>query len=750
MKKMTKRSCLSRSLRFAVTLALLIALAMLAACGPHEENPDVGKRTPKTTEGDVCIGIEITKMPTKTEYIYGEKFNPSGLLFNAIYQNGYDGDKGFNASDLDGWSPKTPLTDAVTEVILVFEGFEKAIPISVVAKELKGIEITREPDIKAYSVGDPLDLTGLTVKAEYEEGTVNNETGYIISDKDGRQYAQDTVLDKAVKDLDLTVTLTVGKITKTDVFTVHVDTLIKVQAEDLVAAGGNRPTDKSYTVVTGRSIKDVFKTDCTFTGTGYLGNITKGVQIDFFIYSAEAMKNVELVLIASSTRLDNVNAKMMDCRFNKLYRVFTGEDGEREEVFIGDDVIIKGKPFPPAGSGGNKWTNWADVSFGNIELKRGFNKVSVQSIGSEKDADLSSDRTPNIDRLDVRLSENPDAPVRGDVCTDIVINAQPAKLVYEAGESFSADGIIFDAVYQNGYAGDKNLKADRLTWEPEGALSSADTSVTLIYKGFRKSISITVNQKILASVEITSMPVTTVYTRGAVFSTAGLVVKAVYNEGDNPDVKNYIITDADDNVYTNGTVLNTAGEITLTVSLTIDGVTKSDTFKITVLEDITVQAEAVLAEGEETPADRSYTVISGPKVTKIETGNGAKCVSELGIGNVLDFYIYSKTAAAGVDLILTAAALDRGANMTHDVKFNSLFSIAVDDEVKVIGEDVVIAGRSVGAGERIWFLWTDNFITKVDLNAGYTKISLTCTAKIRDRGDGSLRSANIDKIQIKF
>ena len=730
-------------------LLLAVMIAAIAGCAP-EDGGGGGAKPPKITEGDVCIGMEITKMPTKTEYKHGEKFNPAGLVFDAVYENGFDGDKNLNAGDLDGWAPTGPLNADVTEVILKFEGFEKVIPIKVVAKKLKGIEIAREPDIKAYSVGDALDLTGLTVKAEYEEGTIDSEGGFVVTDKDGKKYEQGTVVENAVKDLELTVTLTVGGITASDIFTIHVDTLIKVQAEDVIADGAEVPHDKSYTVVTGKKPSEVIKNDCTFTGTGYLGNISKGVTVDFYIYAETFIKNADLVLMASSTRLDNDNKTMMDCRFNKLYRVFIGEGENAEEVFIGDDIIIEGKPFPSADSGSSKWTNWADVPFGSIELKPGFNKVSVRCIGSEKDADGKNDRTPNIDRLDVRLSATPDAPAKGDECTDIVIKTMPSKLAYKAGEKFSADGIIFDAVYNNGYEGDKNLTAARLTWEPAGVLTTADTLVTLKFKGIEKTINITVAKKTLTAVEIMREPDKNEYAMGEALDLGGLVVKAAYVEGDDLDAKNYVVTDGAGKVYTNGAVLNTAGPLTLTVGVTVDGVTKTDTFTVNVRAAITVQAEAVLSAGETAPTDRSYTVISGEHKVKIEAGNGATSVSDIDKGNKIDFYVYSEKEVKGATLILTAASLDRGNNKTNDTQFNKIFKLAVDDADKTVADEVVIAGRALEEGERIWFLWTDNMIANVDLKAGYTKISLECIGKITDSGDKSQRAANIDKIEIKF
>lgn len=175
-----------KKLIVCIVCALLSFTVAFSACtqqpsGPETDTPP----THRVTDGDKCIDLEIVKQPTKTEYKVGEKFSTKGLVFNAIYQNGFDGDYGLVGGDLDGFVPRGPLTEDVTEITLKFEGFEKNIPITVLPKVLKSVEITREPDIKSYTIGDALDLNGLIVAADYEEGFVEDERGFVITDKDG-------------------------------------------------------------------------------------------------------------------------------------------------------------------------------------------------------------------------------------------------------------------------------------------------------------------------------------------------------------------------------------------------------------------------------------------------------------------------------------------------------------------------------------------------------------------------------------
>lgn len=89
---------------------------------------------------------------------------------------------------------------------------------------------------------------------------------------------------------------------------------------------------------------------------------------------------------------------MDDMQFNKCFNVSV----EDSLIDIADEVVIKGLEYPQAGSGGNKWTNWADVDVGTINLKKGFNKITLKCIGTVIDSS-NYGRTPNIDRLDIRF-----------------------------------------------------------------------------------------------------------------------------------------------------------------------------------------------------------------------------------------------------------------------------------------------------------------------------------------------------------
>lgn len=171
-----------------------------------------------------------------------------------------------------------------------------------------------------------------------------------------------------------------------------------VQAEDIVDINNTTaPTNRSYTVRNDTN-KIQKKFDSTFSGTGYIGSISKGGNIDFYIYSDQEINNAKLVLTAASSLLNDTEKKMDDLQLNKCFDISI----EDNKIDIADDVVIKGLSYPTRSIEGSKWTRWADVNLGSINIKKGFTKVSVLCTGTVKDC-KNNDRTPNIDRLSIIL-----------------------------------------------------------------------------------------------------------------------------------------------------------------------------------------------------------------------------------------------------------------------------------------------------------------------------------------------------------
>ena len=76
------------------------------------------------------------------------------------------------------------------------------------------------------------------------------------------------------------------------------------------------------------------------------------------------------------------------------------------------------------------------------------------------------------------------------VLEKIELTALPEKLIYNKGDAFSTEGMLVTAFYSNG---DSEAVAD-YTYEPDGALNSSDTFITVFYEGKTAQLSITVRE----------------------------------------------------------------------------------------------------------------------------------------------------------------------------------------------------------------------------------------------------------------
>lgn len=83
--------------------------------------------------------------------------------------------------------------------------------------------------------------------------------------------------------------------------------------------------------------------------------------------------------------------------------------------------------------------------------------------------------------------------------------------------------------------------------------------------------------KVLSSIEVTTLPSRTEYYVGDELNLTGMIVTAHYEEGDDEYVTN--------KVTVSPTTLNSTGTITITVSYTEGDITKTDTFTVTVTEE---------------------------------------------------------------------------------------------------------------------------------------------------------------------
>lgn len=147
----------------------------------------------KTTSFDIdVVKKQVEKLkgisaPTKTKYKVGEALDLSGVKFKAIYNDGEEKEieTGYTSS-----VPNGTILDTIgyNPIILEYEGKTITALVFVGEIAIESISINTEPDKVVYQVGEQLDLTGLSIKAKYENGEENIiKSGFETTPEDGEE-----------------------------------------------------------------------------------------------------------------------------------------------------------------------------------------------------------------------------------------------------------------------------------------------------------------------------------------------------------------------------------------------------------------------------------------------------------------------------------------------------------------------------------------------------------------------------------
>lgn len=129
--------------------------------------------------GIKLASIAIITPPTKTSYLSGEVFDPSGMVVRATYSNGATATAtGYN------FIPYGGLTDGTTAVTIQYTegGVTRTAsqPVTVIHK-LTGLSITTNPSKMVYEYQDSFAPAGMVVTAGYSDGATASVTSYTYS-----------------------------------------------------------------------------------------------------------------------------------------------------------------------------------------------------------------------------------------------------------------------------------------------------------------------------------------------------------------------------------------------------------------------------------------------------------------------------------------------------------------------------------------------------------------------------------------
>lgn len=117
--------------------------------------------------------IKVTKQPDKTNYFEGDTFDPAGMTVTATYNNSQTKEiTNITAQNAQGvsWTPEGALTAGTTKITITYQDKTAEVPVTVQKVEVTGITVT-EPTKTEYLVGEAFDPAGMTITAQYNNGT---------------------------------------------------------------------------------------------------------------------------------------------------------------------------------------------------------------------------------------------------------------------------------------------------------------------------------------------------------------------------------------------------------------------------------------------------------------------------------------------------------------------------------------------------------------------------------------------------
>lgn len=116
--------------------------------------------------------ISIVNSPVKSFYDYGEKLDLKGLEVKAYYVDGTEKMLGNEEYTISGYDP---FTAGIQQILLEYEGVSAEFSVFVrrnnEEREIVSLQVTSEPDKREYAVGEELNLKGLSIIAEYDDGS---------------------------------------------------------------------------------------------------------------------------------------------------------------------------------------------------------------------------------------------------------------------------------------------------------------------------------------------------------------------------------------------------------------------------------------------------------------------------------------------------------------------------------------------------------------------------------------------------
>ncbi|MBQ0010991.1 MAG: bacterial Ig-like domain-containing protein, partial [Ruminococcus sp.] len=321
--------------------------------------------------------------------------------------------------------------------------------LEIAEEKVEKIELIKAPTKNSYYVGENIDLSGLELKATYNDGTSEILTSV------GVDYKFEDASDNSV------VTLKYGKATAT--YSVKVIGLEKIEIETMPEKTSYKVSDITDGFVpTGLTAKATFADGSTkilslaelTIITDFVGSGTQNVTVNY--HGAKTYFTIELINIQSIT-VEPLSTP-----------IYFGTKLTSDDLKI---TVV--------------YSDGSTDSFADSKLDKNYITATYEPKYGETDITVTYASPSLAEPLEYKTTGTYAKPV------SLEVSSIGVKTEYEVDDTFDTTGLQLSLVYENGKK--VNIKVEDLTKEPVYDFSSAgDTTVTFNFEELSASLNVNV------------------------------------------------------------------------------------------------------------------------------------------------------------------------------------------------------------------------------------------------------------------
>lgn len=514
--------------------------------------------------------IEMKSNPTNTEVFVGKTMDVSGAKITATYNNGTTED-----FDVTAAMCSTPDTSVVGEktVTVTYEGKTTQFKINVVEPKPVSLKFNGVEG-KTVKVGKELDLTGMKVTVNYNDGSSKT---YDIT-KDMLSYSTTKVGTEKVmvtvgelSDF-FTITVVDKKALSMELFGTEGKTIIegmnnldftgiqaKIKYDDDsektidvtsdMATYDNSKVGKADVTVKYAGLSQIFKIEVKAKSLDKIEMASAPAKTDVFVGKTMDVSGAKIKLTYNNNTTENIDVtsemcSAVDTSTVGKKTVTVTYNGKTTEFTIN---VVEPQPESVALKG----VEGKSVKEGKELDLTGMTAVVKYNDGSSKEVVLTKDMlsysTAKAGKTAVKVSV---LGLNAEFTIDVVakkpvsmkLSGTENKSVVE-GMKLDLTGITAEVTYDNDTKEPVKVTEDMVSYKTD-KVGSAEATVKI--GDLTEKFSFTVVAKTLKEIKLVSAPTKVVYLEGQKFDSTGLSVQAVYDNGTTADVtKNVKLTAVD-------------------------------------------------------------------------------------------------------------------------------------------------------------------------------------------------------------